>query len=115
MCSPAAGRCWREKQRGLACDNKWLRKWLFVTFLKVFFSCHSLSALVMRSSVPGSTNTCLKMNYTFARKGQQNYAPLKRAVVDAVDNRLAPVRNFLGADRQSKLIVMRPKIKLART
>jgi hypothetical protein len=55
------------------------------------------------------------MNYTFARKGQQNYAPLKRAVVDAVDNRLAPVRNFLGADRQSKSIVMRSKIKLAKT
>lgn len=62
------GRCWSETQRiVLAGDDMWLRKWLIVTFLKVFFSCHSLSALVMRSSVPGSTNTCLKMDHAFAR------------------------------------------------
>jgi len=92
-------------------DDMRLRKWLIVTFLNVFFSCHSLSALVMRSSVPGRTNTCLKLRDTLARKGQQNNALLKGAVVDAVDNRPAPMRNFLGAERQSELIVIRSKIK----
>ena len=50
------------------------------------------------------------MTHWLARASRTN-APLKGAVVDAVDNRPAPMRNFLGAERQSELIVIRSKIK----